>query len=76
MRPFLCAASGAFALVALTGCGGGGGGSGGAKSAAITIENFQFKPNPLTGKAGTTVTWINQDALHSIKDQRANGVPV
>jgi plastocyanin len=69
MRPLLCAAFGALALLGLTACGSSSGGSGAAKTAAITIESFQFKPNPLTVKPGTKVTWTNQDALHSIKDQ-------
>ncbi len=76
MRPLLCAAFGSLARLGLTACGGSGGGSGAAKTAAITIESFQFKPNPLAGKAGTTVKGTNQDALRGIKDQRANGVPV
>jgi plastocyanin len=29
---------------------------------AISINNFAFKPQNLTVKAGTTVTWTNKDA--------------
>jgi plastocyanin len=29
---------------------------------AISINNFAFKPQTLTVKAGTTVTWTNKDA--------------
>lgn len=33
----------------------------------ITIHNFAFTPKTLTVKAGTTVTWTNQDqTVHSI----------
>jgi amicyanin len=35
--------------------------------AAITIKNFAFDPPALTVKAGTVVTWMNQDgAAHEI----------
>ena len=29
---------------------------------AVTIKNFTFEPSTLTVKAGTTVTWTNQDS--------------
>jgi len=33
----------------------------------ITIKNFAFDPSVLTVKAGTTVTWVNNDgAAHTI----------
>jgi plastocyanin len=38
------------------GVGGGGGGN------TVSISGFQFSPNSLTVKAGTTVTWTNKDA--------------
>jgi plastocyanin len=28
----------------------------------VTIKNFAFSPNELTIKAGTTVTWVNEDS--------------
>jgi len=31
--------------------------------AAITINTFQFTPSPLEVKAGTRVTWTNQDDI-------------
>lgn len=35
---------------------------------AVTIKNFAFNPGTLTVKAGTKVTWTNQDAAtHHIK---------
>lgn len=35
---------------------------------AVTIQNFAFAPASLTVKAGTTVTWTNQDSpAHSVK---------
>lgn len=45
-------------------------GSGGAVSgnAAVTIKGFAFKPSTLTIKAGTTVTWTNEDGTpHNIQ---------
>jgi plastocyanin len=27
----------------------------------VTVQNFSFQPGTLTVKAGTTVTWVNQD---------------
>jgi len=34
----------------------------------IAISNFAFAPNVITVPVGTTITWINQDAVtHSIK---------
>jgi plastocyanin len=33
----------------------------------VTIDNFTFNPQTLTVKAGTTVTWTNQDDIpHTI----------
>ena len=33
----------------------------------VTIQNFTYSPNTLTVKAGTNVTWINQDsAVHDV----------
>ena len=33
----------------------------------VMIQNFTFTPNTLTVKAGTNVTWINQDsAVHDV----------
>ena len=35
--------------------------------AAVTIQLFQFQPGRLEIKAGTTVTWVNQDdILHTV----------
>jgi plastocyanin len=34
-----------------------------AQTASATIDNFTFNPQRLTVKAGTTVTWINQDDI-------------
>lgn len=39
-----------------------------AGGSAITIQNFAFAPASLTVKAGTTVTWTNNDSPnHSVK---------
>ena len=33
----------------------------------VVVKDFKFNPTPLTVKAGTTVTWTNQDDIpHSI----------
>ena len=34
-----------------------------AADATVTIDNFTFEPQRLTVKAGTTVTWLNQDDI-------------
>ena len=34
-----------------------------AADATVTIDNFTFEPQRLTVKAGTTVTWVNQDDI-------------
>jgi plastocyanin len=34
-----------------------------AADAAVKISNFTFGPNALTVKAGTTVTWTNEDDI-------------
>lgn len=47
---------------------GGSGSTGG--DGQVKIVNFEFKPQDITVKAGTTVTWTNTDsAQHSIQDQ-------
>jgi amicyanin len=35
----------------------------GAEDTAVKIENFTFGPQGVTVKAGTTVTWINDDDI-------------
>ena len=41
-----------------------------AASAAVSVDNFTFGPKTLTVKAGTTVTWTNNDDIpHSIVDK-------
>jgi plastocyanin len=32
-----------------------------AEEVKVTIDNFSFTPQDVTVKAGTTVTWVNQD---------------
>jgi plastocyanin len=34
-----------------------------AADTTVTIDNFTFSPGRLTVKAGTTVTWVNQDDI-------------
>ncbi|MGH8991247.1 MAG: cupredoxin domain-containing protein [Acidimicrobiia bacterium] len=34
-----------------------------AAAGAVTVKQFQFMPNELTVKAGTRVTWTNQDQI-------------
>lgn len=51
----------------------------GAPSAQATIQNFAFHPNPLTIKAGTTVTWTNTDpTAHTVTadDNSFNSGPI
>ena len=44
---------------------------------AVDIVNFVFEPKSLTVKAGTSVTWTNEDtALHSVKDTSPLSTPV
>ena len=39
-----------------------------APGAAVTIDNFAFGPTPITVKAGTTVTWTNNDDIpHTVR---------
>jgi plastocyanin len=41
-----------------------------ATDATVKIDNFTFGPKVLTVKAGTTVTWVNQDDIpHTIVDK-------
>ena len=38
-----------------------------ASQSTVIIQNFAFNPNTITIKAGTNVTWINQDsAIHDV----------
>jgi plastocyanin len=42
-----------------------------AQSVTVTIEGFQFKPNVLTVKRGTTVMFINNDAVpHTVTPEK------
>jgi plastocyanin len=76
-RPIIVAVAAAVAVLALAACGSSASsGSNSAPSAAstasaaavaVTIQNFAFTPQTLTVKAGTTVTWTNQDsAPHTV----------
>jgi plastocyanin len=77
-----------LAAVTLVGCGGGGGGKDGSKDAkeppgpqsgeaAVTIVNFEFKPQKVVVKPGTKVTWTNDDTnIHDIKDTSPLATPV
>jgi len=39
----------------------------------VSIQNFSFNPETLTIKAGTTVTWTNNDSvIHNIKSPSFN----
>ncbi|MGB9978460.1 cupredoxin domain-containing protein [Methanobacterium sp.] len=48
-----------------------------ASPTTVMIQNFTFTPNSLTVKAGTNITWINQDsAVHDVKsDSRVFASP-
>jgi plastocyanin len=43
--------------------GGTGGNPAGPITQAVTIKDFQYLPNPVTGAPGVTVTWTQQDAI-------------
>lgn len=46
-------------------------------SASVFIKNFAFNPATLTIKAGTTVTWTNNDPFpHQIKSAAFNSSPL
>jgi len=79
------------AVLALGACGGGGKSDGAAPrpatqagasaptggDPAVQIVNFEFQPQKLTVKAGTTVTWTNRDtAIHAVKDTSPLATPV
>jgi len=56
--------------------GGQGSGAGSAPVAAnaVTIKGFAFVPAAITVKAGTTVTWTNQDSdAHTVTSQHDSG---
>ncbi len=45
--------------------------------APVEIVNFEFKPQTVTVKPGTKVTWTNGDtAIHAIKDTSSLATPV
>jgi plastocyanin len=45
--------------------------------APVDIVNFEFKPQTVTVKPGTKVTWTNGDtAIHTIKDTSPLATPV
>jgi len=75
-RPLLLSASAAALALVLAACGGTGNGAAGdpdapAASAStqdrVEIRMFTFSPGSITVKAGTSVTWVNQDEiLHTV----------
>ncbi|MGI8792286.1 MAG: cupredoxin domain-containing protein [Acidimicrobiales bacterium] len=76
MTPLRSLAIAAVLAVGLGACGGSGG-SGGANETsssadagddtAVAIKTFMFDPDPVEVKAGTTITWTNEDEiLHTI----------
>jgi plastocyanin len=74
-----------LALVLGVGACGGGGESKKGQGAKVTapgeapikIVSFQFTPPTVTVKAGTKVTWTNEDtSVHSIKDTSSLATPV
>jgi len=45
--------------------------------APVEIVNFEFKPQTVTVKPGTKVTWTNGDtAIHAVKDTSSLATPV
>jgi plastocyanin len=91
-RSFRAGVVAVAAVLALGGCGGGGksgNGSNEAKppassngsvplsgQAPVEIVNFEFKPQKVLVKPGTTVTWTNKDTtIHDIKDTSPLNTP-
>jgi plastocyanin len=65
-------------LLALSACGGDEASSTkqSSKASTVAIDNFVFVPGSLTVRAGTKVTWTNQDASpHAIKDKSVLATP-
>ena len=76
-RPIVVAVAAAVAVLVLAACGSSASSGSsstpsaaseaGGSAAAVTIQNFAFTPQTLTVKAGTTVTWTNNDsAPHTV----------
>ena len=64
LRPLVVLAAVTVPLLACGGGGDGGGGDaggGGGKVVDVTIDTFQFSPDPLEVEAGTTVRFTNED---------------
>lgn len=65
-------ALGIVAVLALTGCGSGSSSGGGGKETVVKMKSVAFEKKSLEVKAGTTVKWVNEDAVdHSVWE----GVP-
>ena len=76
-RPIIVAVAAAVTVLVLAACGStassgssstpSAASTSGGSAAAVTIQNFAFTPQRLTVKAGTTVTWTNNDsAPHTV----------
>ena len=66
-RPFLPGVAVLAAVAALSACGGGEPAAQAepkAEATKVTIKAFDFQPDPLTVKAGTTITFVNTDQIH------------
>ena len=77
-RPFgLLVALAALLALALTGCSSSAGGSkaGSADGTVISLKSLMFMPDPLTIKAGTKVTWRNDEPItHTVTSGAVTGV--
>jgi plastocyanin len=60
-RPLLSGAAIVVAAAALSACGGG---AEAATTAKVDIRAFDFQPDPLTIRKGTTVRFVNHDQIH------------
>lgn len=47
----------------LSACGGDSTDATAADAATVTVETFDFQPDPLVVQAGTTITFVNKDAI-------------
>ncbi|HWC35384.1 MAG TPA: plastocyanin/azurin family copper-binding protein [Mycobacteriales bacterium] len=79
-RRALLPAAGLVASVVLAGCGGSSSAGGspatstGTGTPTVTIQGFAFHPSTLTVKAGTKVTFVQQDTIgHNVTGSAASG---
>src|SRR5688500_5644272 len=78
LRSFRWLSVGLVAGVAVTACGAGdkNDATDAGQSPNVRILNYEYKPQKLTVKPGTAVTWTNEDtAIHDVKDTSPLNTP-